>query len=199
MEQFLRSGSESGYTVRGSGTPGGFPVVESTGFSTTGPATSCGASPPAEAVLRLGLRPTGGDPKGAGPPHRTPTLSLRSASVPCASATRHAAGVETLMEQIFNPLFSLYFLGSLQCGTVPSFRLRVGLRRSPSGTPGGIVVLYDGLTTSLKGAGRRAPQAHSHRGIQCSLRVSVPAAARPGHSAYASTAERPPSDSAPTR
>ena len=28
----------------------------------TGPATSCGASPPAEAVLRLGLRPTGGDP-----------------------------------------------------------------------------------------------------------------------------------------
>ena len=30
--------------------------------SLTGPATSCGASPPAEAVLRLGLRPTGGDP-----------------------------------------------------------------------------------------------------------------------------------------
>ncbi|MDE0061957.1 MAG: tRNA 5-methoxyuridine(34)/uridine 5-oxyacetic acid(34) synthase CmoB [Gammaproteobacteria bacterium] len=28
-----------------------------------GPATSCGASPPAEAVLRLGLRPTGGDPR----------------------------------------------------------------------------------------------------------------------------------------
>ena len=28
----------------------------------TGPATSCGASPPAEAVLRLGLCPIGGDP-----------------------------------------------------------------------------------------------------------------------------------------
>ena len=38
--------------------------------------------------------------KGAGPPHRTPTLSQRTASVPCASATRDAAGVETFMEQI---------------------------------------------------------------------------------------------------
>ena len=34
-------------------------------FEEPAPQTSCGASPPAEAVLRLGLRPTGGDPFGA--------------------------------------------------------------------------------------------------------------------------------------
>ena len=34
-------------------------------FEEPAPQTSCGASPPAEAVLRLGLRPTGGDSFGA--------------------------------------------------------------------------------------------------------------------------------------
>ena len=64
LEQFLRIGAESRYAVRASGTPGGRVVVEfeDADCSTPGPATSCGASPPAEAVLRLGLRPTGGDP-----------------------------------------------------------------------------------------------------------------------------------------
>ena len=46
----------------------------------------------------------------------------------------------------------------------------------------GLLTATMGAGTSLKGAGRRAPQAHSHPGTRsCSLRVSDPARRRGGN------------------
>ena len=67
--------------------------------------------------------------KGAGPPHRTPTLSQRTASVTCAPASRRA-GVETF---IFQSAGSKSGKQSLSCSSQRT-RTRMPMRTSRSGS-----------------------------------------------------------------